>query len=147
MDGVYVMARGGRAVFTVDHNQFVNRLEVLMHHVDRGTRKATTAAAEEILEESLKQVPSATNTLASSAYYEILGKYRNFEAVIGYGGNGDPVNPVTGRRASEYMLPVHEDLDAVHLTGKAKFLEDPIREYQHRLAPNAARFIRREAGM
>ena len=27
------------------------------------------------------------------------------------------------------MVKVHEDLSAYHSTGKAKFLEDPVREY------------------
>ena len=27
------------------------------------------------------------------------------------------------------MVAVHEDLTAFHVTGKAKFLEDPVREY------------------
>ena len=68
-----------------------------------------------------------------SAFYEVTRRsdvsgYR-YEGVVGYGGNGDPVNPRTGRRASSYMVEVHEDLSVVHPTGKAKFLEDPVREY------------------
>lgn len=141
------MARGGRAVFTVDYSRVIKGLEVLMHHVERGTKKATEAAAKEIYYRSLAQVPRETNTLANSAFYEVIGHYRNFEAIIGYGGEGDPINPISGARASEYMIAVHEDLNAHHPIGKAKFLEDPIREYQEKAGARAAQFIRKEAGM
>lgn len=141
------MARGGRAEFHIEYSKFNKSLEVLLSRVERGTKKATIQACEEILAESLRQVPRDTNTLASSAFYEIHGKYRNFTATIGYGGNGDPINPKTGRRASEYMVAVHEDLEAFHPVGKAKFLEDPVRMYQAKMAPNFAKAIREETGM
>lgn len=141
------MARGGRGQLTVDDTQFQQRLELLLHHVERGTRKATEAAAQEIVKASLEQVPRDTETLANSLDYRVLGKYKNFEAVVGYGMKGDPINPKTGERASEYMIAVHEDLAAYHPRGKAKFLEDPIRDYQAKAGGRAANMIRREVGL
>ena len=141
------MARGGRAAFNIEYSEFAKSLEVLLSKVERGTKKATKQACEEILAESIRQVPKDTNTLAKSAFYEIHGKYRNFTATIGYGGNGDPINPKTGRPASEYMVVVHEDLQAHHPVGKAKFLEDPVREYQRKMRQTYARAIRKETGM
>lgn len=142
------MAKGGRATFTVDYKAVDSALRLLLNKVDRGTRKATIAAAEEILENSLKQVPRETNTLANSAYYKITGNSKNgFTAEVGYGGNGNPVNPKSGESAREYMIVVHEDLGAVHPTGKAKFLEDPIHDYQGRAAGNYAKFIKDEIGL
>ncbi|NLD21611.1 MAG: hypothetical protein GX664_03895 [Bacteroidales bacterium] len=141
------MARGGRAAFNIEYSKFSKSLEVLLSKVERGTKKATRQACEEILAESLRQVPKDTNTLAKSAFYEIHGKYRNFTATIGYGGNGDPINPKTGRPASDYMVVVHEDLQAHHPVGKAKFLEDPVREYQRKMRQTYARAIRKETGM
>lgn len=141
------MARGGRAAFNIEYSEFAKSLEVLLSRVERGTKKATRQACEEILAESLRQVPRDTNTLAKSAFYEIHGKYRNFTAIIGYGGNGDPTNPKTGRPASDYMVVVHEDLQAHHPVGKAKFLEDPVREYQRKMRQTYARAIRKETGM
>lgn len=139
------MAKGGRAVLDVTYGQFFKNLELLMTRVDRGTKKATLAAVKEIYEESQKQVPRETSTLASSGYYGVEGNYRiGFTGVVGYGGNGDPVNPKTGERASHYMIAVHEDLTAVHPTGKAKFLEDPIKEYQARALGRFATFIKNE---
>ena len=109
--------------------------QIAIRNVFRGTKKATTAAAQEILGESMAQVPTETYTLLMSAYYEVARRSDtalstwSYEAIIGYGGNGDPINPKTGRPASSYMLAVHEDLSATHIGGKAKFLEDPVREY------------------
>lgn len=136
------MARGGRISFSVDSKAVVRNLQASIERVERGTKKATRAAVEEIMEHSLEQVPEKTGTLARSAFYEIHGRYRNFSATFGYGGNGDPENPVTGQRASEYMLAVHEDLEARHSKGKAKYLEDPLREYQQKFLPGAAKHLR-----
>lgn len=141
------MAKGGRAELTVDYKEFTQKLDLLLHHVRNGTKKATRAMAFEILDKSLEQVPTDTMTLFDSAYVDEFGTKGNFGATIGYGGNGNPINPKTGRRASEYMIAVHEDLTAIHKDGKAKFLEDPIREYQKNFAARSASFIRKETGM
>lgn len=124
--------------FTLSNKEvekFEARCELAIRNVLNGSKKATTAAAEEILKESLLQVPKNTSTLMASGFYEVQRRtdtadsYYTYEAIIGYGGNGDPVNPITGEPASYYMLAVHEDLTAIHPNGKAKFLEDPVREY------------------
>lgn len=115
--------------------KFEATCQIAIRNVFRGTKKATTAACQEILGNSMAQVPKETHTLLMSAYYEVSRRQDTalttwaYEAIIGYGGNGDPINPKTGRPASSYMLAVHEDLTANHPTGKAKFLEDPVREY------------------
>ena len=128
----------GFAEFTFSRqelNTFAARCEFAIRNIDRGTKKATIAAAEEIMNESKRQVPKLTKTLLSSAFYEVTRRTDTaattwaYEALLGYGGNGDPINPVTGKPASSYMVAVHEDLDAFHPVGKAKFLEDPVREY------------------
>lgn len=128
----------GFAEFTFSRqelNTFAARCEFAIRNIDRGTKKATIAAAEEIMNESKRQVPKLTKTLLSSAFYEVTRRTDTaattwaYEALLGYGGNGDPINPVTGKPASYYMVAVHEDLDAFHPVGKAKFLEDPVREY------------------
>ena len=142
MGGVYLM----KANFNVNFSDFNRKCQVAIEKVQRGTKKATKAACEEILEESLNEVPRDTNNLANSAFYDIHGSYRNFTATVGYGGNGDPVNPKSGQSASDYMVVVHEDLEAAHPTGKAKFLEDPVRRYQEKFPSRAARHIREELG-
>ena len=112
---------------------FKAQCEAAIRNLGRGTKKATIAACEEILAASLLEVPRDTQTLAASGFYKVSKrtdvKSYAYEGVVGYGGNGDPVNPKTGHLSSSYMVAVHEDMNAKHLIGKAKFLEDPVREY------------------
>lgn len=124
--------------FDFDQNSLKNfeaHCEAAIRNVSDGTRKATEAACQEILGNSMAQVPKDTYTLLMSAFYEVARRTDTsattwaYEATIGYGGNGDPINPKTGKRASSYMVKVHEDLTVFHKNGKAKFLEDPVREY------------------
>lgn len=119
--------------FTSDFDAQCN---VALSKLGNGSRKSLVAACNEILDASIAQVPVDTSTLMLSAYWEITGHWKTgWNAVLGYGGNGDPVNPKTGKRASSYMVTVHEDLSAYHPMGKAKFLEDPVREYAARKFP------------
>ncbi len=122
-----------RASLNFSHTQqsrFKAQCNAVISKVGNGSRKALVAACNDISEDSLSQVPRDTNTLALSQYWEVTGNYRTgWSADIGYGGNGDPVNPKTGKAASSYMLAVHEDLSTYHVHGKAKFLEDPVRAY------------------
>ena len=111
-------------------NGFEASCQATINRVGNGSRKALVEACTIISEDSLAQVPRDTDTLANSQFWEVTGSYKiGWEAVIGYGGNGDPINPRTGKPASSYMLKVHEDLTAIHFIGKAKFLEDPVRDY------------------
>ena len=128
----------GFAEFTFnrqDINTFAARCEFAIRNIGKGTKKATEAAAKEIMDESKRQVPKLTETLLASAFYEVTRRTDTsattwaYEALLGYGGNGDPINPLTGEPASSYMVVVHENLDVYHPIGKAKFLEDPVREY------------------
>lgn len=115
---------------------FEAQCNVAISKLGNGSRKALAAACDEILGESMAQVPLDTSTLMLSAYWEIHGHWKTgWDAVIGYGGNGNPINPKTGKPASYYMVAVHEDLHANHPIGKAKFLEDPVREYAARKFP------------
>lgn len=131
-----------RVTFDIDRSELRNfnaSCEAFITKVGRGTRKATLEACRVISEDSLNQVPRDTDTLAQSQFWEVTGNYRvGFSAVIGYGGNGDPINPRTGQRASSYMVAVHENLTANHPIGKAKFLEDPVRAYALERFPRTA---------
>ena len=127
-----------RVQFEFDYKSlsaFNVKCEAAIRNVGKGTKKATIEACKEILEASLEQVPKDTRTLAMSAFFTIArqagtsDKTYQYEGHVGYGGNGDPTNPKNGNRASSYMVSVHEDLTVAHKNGKAKFLEDPVREY------------------
>lgn len=111
-------------------DKFDAQCNVALSKLGNGSRKALVEACNVILGESMAQVPQETSTLLMSAFWEVNGHYTTgWNAIIGYGGNGDPINPKTGKPASSYMMAVHENLSAHHPIGKAKFLEDPVREY------------------
>lgn len=125
-----------------EHDKFAASMEVVLRNVHRGTKGATEQACKEILEESLKQVPRDTGTLASTAFFEVSRRTDTkgylYEGVVGYAGtagagagaNHDKFNPRSKATVSSYALTVHEDLDAAHPSGgKAKFLEDPVRQF------------------
>ena len=123
----------GTFEFSFDNDSlrgFEAQCNAAISKLGNGSRKALVAACEEILGESMAQVPQDTSTLLLSAFWEVNGHWKSgWDAVIGYGGNGDPINPQTGKPASSYMVAVHEDLSVHHPIGKAKFLEDPVRAY------------------
>lgn len=138
------MAAGGRFGMNIDYKDFESKLQVAVSRVERGTKKATIKACEDIKEISVPQVPTETGALASSFFYEVEGAYRNFTATLGYGGPKDVINPKTGQPVSEYMIAVHEDLAASHPHGNAKFLENAVKEYQDRFLSKSAQTIRAE---
>ena len=134
-----------------EHKKFKNACEVAISRVGNSSQTAVMEAAQEIMMESMSQVPKDTGTLARSAFIGVsrvdkLKSYR-YGAVLGYGtyaGIGDtsylngiewiweptnPVHPKHGFRASAYAGRVHEDLTQPHRNGKAKFLEDPVRDW------------------
>ena len=125
-------------------NKFASGCEVAIYNVGTATKAATQDACDEILEMSLMEVPEDTGTLADTAFAEVqrneATKRYTYYGIVGYAGmagagaSHDKVNPVTGQPASSYAVVVHEDLNADHdtkYTGKkAKFLEDPVRDYE-----------------
>ena len=77
-------------------DRFRGTCEIMITKVGRNTRKATREACETILQESLRQVPVNTGTLASSASYKITGNYKQgWEGTVSYASDIDPINPVT----------------------------------------------------
>lgn len=95
-----------------------------------------TSVAKNIYEDTLKEVPEDTTTLANAAFYDVIKSFASASAVIGYDGNA--INPKTGRPVSEYVIAVHEDLEANHTKGKAKFLEDPVGKHASALDSTVA---------
>jgi len=129
-----------KASFFIEFEQgslrdFYAACNATIKNVERGTKAATEEACKGILEISLRQVPRDTRTLMNSGYYEVIRRKElsantwSYQGTVGYGGNGDPRNPKSGRPASSYMVKVHEDMKAFHIKGKAKFLEDAVTEY------------------
>lgn len=111
--------------------KFRNYLRKLDAESKQAAKEAMKESLKELSEEILRQVPRDTNTLVNSYSFKIVDEGDQVTAKFGFALTKDPVNPKTGLRASQYMLAVHEDLSARHPNGgKAKFLEDPIRDFQ-----------------
>ena len=94
-----------KGAFSFDFNQkslnhFEAQCEAAIRNIGRGTKKATIAACEEIISNSRAEVPKDTCTLLMSAFYEVSKRTDTaastwaYEAIIGYGGNGDPAEEV-----------------------------------------------------
>jgi len=64
---------------------------------------------QEILKESLKEVPIGTGSLKSSGYT----KTTDLTTIVGYN--------------KDYAIYVHEDMNKRHIRGKSKFLIDPFK--------------------
>lgn len=77
----------------------------------------------EIQTASLPLVPVDTGALRSSSYVSEPERQADHIIVeVGFGGVATKVNPKTGEPTSTYALIVHEDLEAHHHVGQAKFL-------------------------
>lgn len=80
-----------------------------------------------ILSESQPLVPVDTGTLRASGY--VTPPVREGDTVkvtIGYGGPAAKINPKTGESSESYAIYVHENLEAHHPVGQAKYLETPF---------------------
>lgn len=88
---------------------------------------ASFKIANEIMIDSLQEVPVDTGTLFRSHYIE-----ETIDGVVfGYGPPNDKFNIKSQAMTSEYMIYQHEGLHLNHPNGgKAKFLEDPINRHK-----------------
>lgn len=103
----------------------------------RGTLAAVHKPARDVMRASSAQVPRDTEALANSAF--LRAPYLIGDEVIvefGYGSTYVGINPKTGQSSDEYAWIVHEDLEAKHPIGKAKFLEDPLVAYAPQILSN-----------
>ena len=107
--------------------------------VRREARKIVLAEAEAIMAESQSQVPVETGTLRDSAFIEVDDEGN---ATFGYGKDGS-FNEHSKAEASAYMVKQHEDLSLRHTQGKAKFLEDPVKQHAAMMQDTMAAKIRR----
>lgn len=82
-----------------------------------------------IMAQSEPLCPVDTGTLKASGYVqppEIIEGGQTIRVEIGYGGPAAKINPKTGQSADGYALFVHENLEAHHPVGTAKYLEIPF---------------------
>lgn len=103
-----------------------------------GTRALSALAqelyreGEEIMAASKPLVPVDTGALRSSGYVQppvIDGTV--VRVTLGYGGPAAKINPKTGQSTEGYAIFVHENLEAHHPVGMAKYLEIPFDAAKH----------------
>lgn len=91
------------------------------------------------LPESNRRIPKDTHAAEESGL--VMGpevRPGSISATIAYATRGE-TNPKTGQPVSDYIIPLHEDLDAFHPNGEAKFLESTLNESERHLGPRLAR--------
>jgi hypothetical protein len=91
--------------------------------------RALKLEAEIEMTESKRRVPVDTGTLRNSGQVgdpEING--RAISVMLSYGG-----------AAKDYAVPVHENLEAFHPVGQAKYLESVLNESRAHMAARIAR--------
>jgi hypothetical protein len=100
-----------------------------------------------ILASSQGLVPVDTTALKSSGYVtEPERKGDQLEVLIGYGGPAAQINIKTGESTDGYALYVHENLEAHHPVGTAKYLEMPFDQAKRGMGGRIAAGMRSDLG-
>lgn len=96
--------------------------------------------AQGIISQSQQLCPVDTGALRSSGYVEEPTREGDVMRVeLGYGGPASKRNPKTGEATDDYAVFVHENLEAHHPVGMAKFLEIPFNAAQSGMPNRIAR--------
>lgn len=103
--------------------------------------------AQGIMTASQPLVPVDTSALRSSGYVnEPVREGDRVEVTLGYGGPAAKINPKTGESTDAYALFVHENLEAHHPVGGAKYLELPFNQATRGMKGRVAANIRAKMG-
>jgi len=98
---------------------------------DRGwdaAKQAMLDGANDIISKSVKECPVDTGTLRRShTVEETKDDADEYRVALGYN--------------TDYAVKVHENLQATHAKGKAKYLEDPVNENMNNLERRIAKAI------
>lgn len=96
-----------------------------------------------IMASSQGLVPVDTSALRSSGYVNPPVRDINMITVtLGYGGAAAKINPKSGESTDGYALHVHENLEAFHKVGVAKYLEMPFDQAKRGMGARLAAGIR-----
>ena len=125
--------------------QLVDNLMAIAKNSTLAGGKALKSFAQDvIMTESAEECPRDTWTLVDSRFIkEPVHTKDGVYVEFGYGGPNDRVNPKNNKRASEYMIIVHEDLlGHNYKVGGPKFLENPVRRNQAMLLAHLGNAVR-----
>lgn len=96
-----------------------------------------------IMASSQGLVPVDTTALRSSGYVQEPERDADLITVyLGYGGPAAKINSKTGESTDAYALYVHENLEAFHPVGMAKYLEMPFDQAKSGMGARIAAAIR-----
>ena len=108
--------------------------------------KATYEELQDVLKDSLPLVPVDTGALRGSGYVaEPVIEDGHITDEVGYGGVATKINPKTLEPTSAYALAVHENLEAHHTVGQAKYLEQPFDEHTQNFGAKIAARVKTPA--
>lgn len=132
---------------SVNIGSLVRNLQLAQKRVEFGAKKAVDTWADKVEEQSLMEVPRDTGSLANSFFRESTMTLEEYSVTVGYGSESVKINPKNSSLTTDYMLEVHENLDKDHPNGgKAKFLEDPVRQITEDFLSDSADIIRQTLG-
>lgn len=116
--------------------EVIAKLAAYSLNATRAMANALYEEAQGLITEAKEETPKDTGALRSSGHVElpqIEGTKVTVEA--GFGG-----------AAVDYAIYVHEDLEAYHTNGKAKYLEDPLNRRSRGMDDRIAEKMRRQLG-
>jgi len=113
----------------IGQEKLAARLQVLDKEMTQKTADALQKAGGEIIRVAIPKTPIATGELRARSFNEgPLQEGDKHVQVVGFekhAGNWDKDNA--------YAVPVHENLEAHHNVGEAKFLEHAVQETESKL--------------
>lgn len=128
-------------VFTITGTEELARaLEAWGRNAALALSQALYEEAENLMTRSKRLVPVDTGNLRASGHVRPPVRQGGaLVVVLGYGGPAGSGNQgATNSREVGYAVYVHENTQAQHTTGQAKFLEQPVLEAQRTLGRTLA---------
>lgn len=117
-----------RCKMEMNTKKFSDSVTATISAIGFGSQQILVEEAEEIMELSKSLCPRDTGALVNSAFVEVT-KARKSSPEVTFGYSGKTFNEKRGVYSSTYAVIVHEDLDARHSRGEAKFLEKAVNQY------------------
>lgn len=110
---------------------FIARLDTTVAEVRKAAEAGLREEAEIEMEEAKRRTPVDTGALRASGHVEQQG----LRVTLAFGGP-----------AASYAEKVHEDVEAFHRVGQAKFLESTLKESAPHMTERLAVRIRKKLG-
>ncbi len=124
---------------------FKRTLKTIKQRMPASVGAALFVEGEKTMGQAKRITPVDEGVLRSSGHVQLPEfEGTHVEVEIGFGGPaGTGTQGPTNERAVGYALTVHENLQAFHRVGQAKYLEQPFNERRDGLGQRLARTIRR----